>query len=515
MLSLSSTIGLCLLAAALPASSSAQGATCGGWQVASPPVPATGLYGSSNLRDVVALAPDDVWAVGSTYLGSPSWETHTLAMHWDGNAWTTLPTPNPSETGINVLNAVAAAGPDDLWAVGLAERKDCLFCFKYLAPLVLRWDGVQWSEVDSLPKMENGSLSSVEVIGPDDVWFGGEWGGALTLHYDGSGFEVVPVPGFDVPCSGTYGCGHGIEDLSASGAGDLWAVGGAADGDYSVVSQIWHHDGSGWMHLPGPAPGYDHRLFGVAALAPDDVYAVGDVTAFDASGDGPFILHFDGTSWSPMDVPTFAYPSATLWDVFAAGPDDIWAVGQYTETEPPAVGLPLTLHYDGSSWTQVPAPVGPGTAWLWGVDGSGPCDAWAVGLSGGEVYAQSLAAPGTVCQTDLGFGGPGDVRLELCGSALASGGSADLLIDAAPALAPAWVVLGHSLNPTPLLGGTLVPVLPTAVLTLSTDAGGQLFIPNVPGGGGPYSLYLQAVVLDAAQPQGFAISNALQADFLP
>lgn len=120
-----------------------------------------------------------------------------------------------------------------------------------------------------------------------------------------------------------------------------------------------------------------------------------------------------------------------------------------------------------------------------------------------------------VCQTDLGFGGPGGALLQLCGEALATGGTADLLLTGAPPAAPAWIAVGPSLNPTPLFGGLVVPVPPTAVLPFVTDGLGQVSVPDLNGGGGPATLFLQAVVLDGSLPQGIAISNALQVEFLP
>ncbi len=58
---------------------------------------------------VVALAPDDVWAVGGYT---------TLGAHWDGISWrpSALPGRRP---GYSLLEGVAAAGPADLWAVGV------------------------------------------------------------------------------------------------------------------------------------------------------------------------------------------------------------------------------------------------------------------------------------------------------------------------------------------------------------------------------------------------------------
>ena len=40
----------------------------------------------------------------------------TLIEHWNGTAWTQVPSPNPS--GDNVLDGVAATSASNAWAVG-------------------------------------------------------------------------------------------------------------------------------------------------------------------------------------------------------------------------------------------------------------------------------------------------------------------------------------------------------------------------------------------------------------
>ena len=120
-----------------------------------------------------------------------------------------------------------------------------------------------------------------------------------------------------------------------------------------------------------------------------------------------------------------------------------------------------------------------------------------------------------VCQTDLGFGGPGSSVLSLCGEALATGNTADLLLTNAPASTTVYLFLGLANVPVPLLGGTLVPSTWTNLKFFSTDTNGELSIPGIPGGGGPVTGYLQAIVVDGSQPQGFGFSNALELDVLP
>ena len=122
----------------------------------------------------------------------------------------------------------------------------------------------------------------------------------------------------------------------------------------------------------------------------------------------------------------------------------------------------------------------------------------------------------TLCQPDLGFGGPGTTTLAICGDVLATGGSATLSITGAPASTPAWVVLGFNNNPTPLLGGTLVPVPSAVVVSTSTDGSGERHIP-LAGGTGTVSvtLFCQALAFDNGQTELFQISNAIAADFQP
>lgn len=56
--------------------------------------------GIDGLNDVVVAGPAEAWAVGGTNGGNL-----TLALRWDGAAWSPVPTVNVG-TGRNILNAV-------------------------------------------------------------------------------------------------------------------------------------------------------------------------------------------------------------------------------------------------------------------------------------------------------------------------------------------------------------------------------------------------------------------------
>lgn len=121
----------------------------------------------------------------------------------------------------------------------------------------------------------------------------------------------------------------------------------------------------------------------------------------------------------------------------------------------------------------------------------------------------------TVCQENIGFGGPGTAQLAVCGDPLATGGQADLLLYDAPANVDGVLLGSYSLNPRTYMGGTVVPLPPRLIRPITTDANGRYSVPDIAGGGGPFSFFVQAVYQDPAQPDGFGFSNAVRLDFEP
>jgi len=69
------------------------------------------------LTGVTAISASDAWAVGDYIAAVGGFPRETLIEHWNGTAWTQMPSPNPSSTG-NLLGGVAANSPSNVWAVG-------------------------------------------------------------------------------------------------------------------------------------------------------------------------------------------------------------------------------------------------------------------------------------------------------------------------------------------------------------------------------------------------------------
>jgi hypothetical protein len=174
-------------------------------------------------------------------------------------------------------------------------------------------------------------------------------GGAGTiLHYDG--MDWTPM---------VWGAGFGLEGVWGSSGADVYAVGGF-DGFGLALGKILHFDGDCWREVYSTE---EYQFTDVWGSSGDNVYAA-------TSGDGG-ILHYDGTSWTPMSIESGTVAADGANGVWGTGYDDVFAVGAGT-----------VWHFDSNSW-QLAAPMGAsiteGTLDLRRVWGSSSADVFAVG----------------------------------------------------------------------------------------------------------------------------------------
>jgi hypothetical protein len=279
------------------------------------PAPLLGTNDNS-LGAVAGSGADDIWAVGNFLPDSPSSNqdaTLSLAVHFNGTGWSTSPTPNTGPN-FNTFFGVAAA-EHRAWAVGVHLDQNFL-----TRGLIESWDpsAGQWHIVD------------------------------------------VPQPGAQRDL---------LFSASAVSASDVWAVGEQQSSAGAFGALVEHFDGSTWSVVPTPDPGTSgNHLYGIVALAHDDVWAVGqrnDATAPDQE----LILHWNGSTWSVVPAANHGTASAALYAV-TANDDGLWGVGE--TTDPNAGGRPLVeqLTLGGPAVTNLPS-AGSNWATLWGVAGAG------------------------------------------------------------------------------------------------------------------------------------------------
>jgi hypothetical protein len=217
---------------------------------------------------VAARSPNDAWAVGY-YEQSP--DTRALIEHWDGTTWSIVTSPN-NGANQNYLNAVAAISANDAWAVGYNYTNGD---GRWLT-LVQHWDGTAWSTVPSPnPGLFENGLRGVSVVSPTDIWAVGYYvdgvtNRTLTEHWNGTAWSVVASP--------NVGTGNNfLNAVSAQSTGDVWAVGYSMSGT-SKRTLVEHWNGTAWSVVASPnATSSDNQLRGVAALSGNNVWAAGDL----------------------------------------------------------------------------------------------------------------------------------------------------------------------------------------------------------------------------------------------
>jgi hypothetical protein len=284
-----------------------------------------------HLQSVAAVAPNNVWAAGTLYYSGPSFSTNHVALllHWDGTQWNTVQAPVPGNSYSSALADISVGAPDNIWAVGHA------YVGGVLRALTIHWDGSQWTVVN-VPGGDKVTLKAVSVRAQNDVWAVGHKptddskSQAFTMHWDGTAWATVPVP--DIEAAKTS-----LEGVVALSSGEVWAVGNKW-GNYPMAPLMLHWDGQEWHEAGGLQSAARGNLWDVVALSPDDVWAAG--TEGVTPTEGPMILHWDGSTWARVPGPNVGDEGEFIWALSAISAGEIWGAG-WLET--PGAGATETL----------------------------------------------------------------------------------------------------------------------------------------------------------------------------
>ena len=290
--------------------------------------PLTPLFAVTGASAVATskIAPPSFSAPAPTPNEPQSLTTSTASS----GGWSVVPSPLLG-TNDNSLGAVAGSAANDVWAVG-----------NFLP--------------DTKKSNQDATLS-------------------LAVHYDGTKWSAVPTPNGGSNFNTLFG-------VAATG-GKAWAVGVDLNADYNAQALIESWDGSKWNIMNPPQPGAKRNLlYAASAVSTSDVWAVGDQQGSDGTF-GTLVEHWDGHTWSVVPSPNPGSSGNHLYGVAAAGPDDVWAVGQQLGATSP--DQPLAEHWDGHTWSVVPTPaLSAGTNALYSV-AAGPAGVFAAGESDNDV----------------------------------------------------------------------------------------------------------------------------------
>jgi hypothetical protein len=312
--------------------------------------------------DVYLVLQD--WSIPNSYLD--------VIRHYDGKAWTVLPSPS----GKGHVFQLQAAGPDDLWAV-VEGPWNYQFQFPEGGGLY-HWDGRSWTEDRHwqywghfgtlstghgvwLTSPEHGMQSwdgkrwsdlAPPALGSRPQIFGlpeGEawvlWEDGTVARTDGTCWQTVRTLG---PLQQPYST---LEFRRSLFGGPGWVT--VAESSGSVMSA----DRKGWMDRTAEPP---LELAAMSGTSDDDLWAVGERGT---------ILHRTSAGWKRVPSGT----TLNLSSVWARAPNDVWVASEYDASLRSAV----LLHFDGSSF-RPPAPAPEPRGWV-GVHPTSDGDVWLLG----------------------------------------------------------------------------------------------------------------------------------------
>jgi hypothetical protein len=302
------------------------------------------ISGCCFLESVAATSPANAWAVGGT-----GWfTTEPLIEHWNDRAWTKASVQAPAAGGY--LNGVAVVSASDAWAVGWTGGGPGDGTGPGDATLIEHWNGRAWTRVPSPAPAPLSGLSGVAATSATNVWAVG-WTGVngenngtlrtLILHWNGRDWTRTPSP------SNVPGVRTSLNAVAALSADDAWAV-GSTHQDRNRITFIVHWNGTTWTRVPAPTPFPGTSLLGVAAASARDIWAVGQRSYESVcSPDSCLtaIMHWNGRRWSivPSPNPAGSYLNP-LWSVTTTSAGNAWAAGtiDYAQT--------LITHWNGKTW---------------------------------------------------------------------------------------------------------------------------------------------------------------------
>ena len=279
----------------------------------------------------------------------------TLAVAWNGTAWSIQNTPNPIGASDSRLNGVSCSSASACIAVGSTDYR----------PLAERWDGVSWTiqSITSVPpaaSLDGISCSSDSAC----IAVGSSDNQSLAERWDGVSWTV-----------------GNVAPISTSGTNQLRAVACAsatvctAVGTYTNVppAPVMNHplveswDGSGWSIQTAPSPNGNGSLTSVSCAAASACTAVGSVVDVVDSTILTLAEGWNGTNWSPQSIPSPA-SGGSLSGVSCTSSSDCTAVGSSTSSPTGSV-MPLAELWNEMTWTAqvLPKPTGVSSTVLNGV----------------------------------------------------------------------------------------------------------------------------------------------------
>jgi hypothetical protein len=333
-----------------------------------------------SLNKVVAISSNDAWLLGSISKGNSFTEntgrTSALLEHWNGKAWSVVPTADtsallkqllnkigggPASEDVD-LNDIAILSANNIWAVGAIsvtnEEPVSFSSFTAIQlkstgePLIEHWDGQTWQIVahsigaSVLPDfLAQNQLTSIAAISANDIWATGTQAQPTTFqgdsvlpgksvplleHWNGTNWTEKKLPPAD------QNADLALNNIQALSSNDVWS--------FSTNSIFFQSVGS--TFLPFPPSGTTIHVIEKAVVASPTTYS-------------PHLLHWNGQNWSEVQLSSTLSKHFSLQNVAVISDTNIWAIGANSNmANKQDDGTPAIYHWNGRVWNHVVNPPG-------------------------------------------------------------------------------------------------------------------------------------------------------------
>jgi hypothetical protein len=199
------------------------------WSRVTYPLPTSTGF-PTTLNAISADGPNDVWIVGSymVQVSPTNLRYETFSDHWNGSAWSVVPMPlvSGSDTLLAYeFSSVDAISPANVWAVGGSGDNVIGLGGSPSNTLIEHYNGTAWSVVPSPSPGTNAALTGVTESATNNLWAvgydvppGATQLQTLTLNWNGTAWTTVSSPNQGSPSRLT-------SVSTRPGAAIVWAVG--------------------------------------------------------------------------------------------------------------------------------------------------------------------------------------------------------------------------------------------------------------------------------------------------
>jgi hypothetical protein len=292
----------------------------GGWQIVSSP---TVSGDDAVLYAVACVSSSECWAAG--YYRNSTGVLQTLIERYTGVAWVLVDSPSSSASQTNVLSSVACSSSADCWAVGYQNTGTGTTPAR---TLIEHYDGAAWTIVPSRDTNAQDLLRGITCGSDGACWAVGlsyssdGYKDTVIEEYAGGSWTLVSSPG------PTDGQDPELDSVACADSDHCWAVGSYSSYPYGDASQPFIEqflDGVWALASNTATGGYDDQLLSVTCVTPTDCWAAGSTYP---SIREPLLEHYGGSSWS-VAKPASGTPQqfSDLAAVTCVAASDCWAVG--------------------------------------------------------------------------------------------------------------------------------------------------------------------------------------------